>query len=484
MLDLRKILITVFILLTGIIQKAYALDIVYPKTSNVSIFAPSTFIVGNTNKKAKLTLNGNPVKIYPDGSFVVVVPLKSYKNTFILRSKSPDKYERKVIIITKAKPQHKVSASTYIPFSTNEKKYATVTGDNTPVRIAPNNNATRLTHLSTGTGIYLEGKKGDFYKVNLGDDYNSWIKQDFVKPLLNVNERTLANIDKANVYEDNDFKYLSMELTMPVAYQTVENGNDISFTLFGIDKNEMFLKGMQVQKIFPEVILDSCTGGNMTLRFPQDKVWGYDCKYSDNKLVFRIRKKPTLVADYPLKGITIAIDAGHGGKELGAIGPTRVAEKDINYKIAKKLEYELKRAGANVVQIREGDVYMSLSDRQKAVQESNALIALSIHANSLPDGQNPYIKHGTGVYYYNNSSKELANMIKKSMIVNMQTKDDGIHQASFAMNRSSAPLSLLIETAYMINPVEYSQLQKNSFQDTIAKSIRSGLELYLMNNAR
>lgn len=485
MLDFRKIFIILFILLTGFVEKAFALDIVYPKTSSVNIFAPSIFIVGNTNSKAKLTVNRNPVKVYPDGSFVVVVPLNRYKNTFVLNSKTTNKTERKVITVIKSQPQTKTATSSYIPFATNEKKYAKVEVNNTPIRTGANDNATRLTHLSTGTGIYLDGKKGNFYKVNLGDDYNCWVKQDFVTPLLNVNERAIAKIEKAQVQEDADFKYLAMNLTMPVAYQIKESENDVSLTLFGIEKNEMFLNGMQAQNIFPTVILDTQTGGNMTLRFAsKDKIWGYDCKYKDNELILRIRKKPALIPGYPLKGITIALDAGHGGKELGAVGPTRVAEKYINYKIAKKLEYELKRAGANVVQIREGDVYMSLSDRQNAVQNSNALIALSIHANSLPDGQNPYIKHGTSVYYYNDSSKELADTLRKSMITGMNTKDDGIHQASFAMNRSTAPLSVLVETAYMINPVEYAQLQKNSFQETIAKSIRSGLEQYLINNAK
>ncbi len=485
MLDFRKILFVLFILLTGIINKAFALDVVYPKTSTVNIFAPSTFIVGNTDAKAKLTLNGKPVKVYPDGSFVVVVPLNNYKNSFILRSKSANKYERKVITVTKAKPQARTASTKYIPFQTNEKKYAKILADNIPIRTAPSDNATRLTHLSTGTGVYLDGKKGNFYKVIFGDEYNCWIKQNYVNLLINTNERTIASIDKANVYEDNDAKYLTMALSMPVAYQVKEAGNDISLTLFGINKNETFLKGMQAQKIFPTVILDSHTGDNMTLRFAsQDKIWGYECKYINNELVLKIRKKPTLIPDYPLKGITIALDAGHGGKELGAVGPTRVAEKDINYKIAKKLEYELKRAGANVVQVREGDVYMSLAERQTAAQNSNALIALSIHANSLPDGQNPYIKHGTSVYYYNESSKELADTIKKSMTTSMSTKDDGTNKASFAMNRSTAPLSVLIETAYMINPIEYAQLQKNSFQETVAKSIREGLEQYLINNAK
>ena len=121
----------------------------------------------------------------------------------------------------------------------------------------------------------------------------------------------------------------------------------------------------------------------------------------------KIRKPPEIIKENPVKNISIAIDAGHGGEDAGAIGPTGVKEKEINLDIAKKLEKLLKESNANVIMTRTEDCNTDLYARPKTAKENNALIMVSIHANALPDGGDPYEKHGTSVFYYNKESKEL-----------------------------------------------------------------------------
>ncbi len=109
----------------------------------------------------------------------------------------------------------------------------------------------------------------------------------------------------------------------------------------------------------------------------------------------------------------------------------------------------LKEEGAIVSYSRLDDSYVDLYKRVDMAKENNALISLSIHSNALPDGDDPYIRHGVGTYYYNQNTKNLAMMIKDNMAKDLMLRDDGLHTASFVLDRSPNPVSALIEVAYM-----------------------------------
>ena len=75
--------------------------------------------------------------------------------------------------------------------------------------------------------------------------------------------------------------------------------------------------------------------------------------------------------------------------------------------ISKYLKCELEKRGAVVVMTREEDNFVGLYERPDIANASNAIISVSIHSNSMVDG-NPFIKHGTSVFYYNAHAKNLA----------------------------------------------------------------------------
>ena len=209
------------------------------------------------------------------------------------------------------------------------------------------------------------------------------------------------------------------------------------------------------------------------------KLWGYDCYYDGKKLVLKIRKAPQIDKNAPLKGLVIGIDAGHGGNDSGAIGPTGVKEKDINLDLAAKLKAELEKAGAQVLMTREDDTNVPLYDRSNKAKEADALILVSLHANSLPDGADPYKKHGTSVFYYNNESKQLAKTIQERMIADLGTANDGFNRSSLVLTRPTMPLCVLLEVAYMLHPTEYMLMLDENFRKKTAASIRAGLEQYM-----
>ena len=451
-----------------ITNSAYALDIVYPEKKEIDINAKSTFIIGNVNPHSELTINSEKVKIWQDGIFVHVVPLEYGKNKIEITENNDEKTETEIFNITRNKQsENKTESIQYTEYSPKIKIYTSTIKDRATVRSAPSTQAKRITELQMGTILYIAGEKGDFYKLNEKGESEYWIHKSNVDELAPDTKKYIAEISGSEKTEDKLYKYTKIHISHPVMYTFTQNGNKLKLTFYGAN-----------------IINSEVENENTEFIFESNQFAGYDGKYEDGNFVLRMAKIPQRTnIKKALNGIRIFIDAGHGGDEKGSVGPTRIPEKDINLSIAKQLISMLKKEGAIVSYSRTEDKKVKLYDRvDKAINE-NAFISLSIHANALPDGKDPYKNHGTEVHYYNDNAKLLALIIKNNLASDLKLKDNGIHKSSFAMTRSTNPISVLVEIAYMINPDEYQKLKNPQFQKDAASSIKKSLEefIFLLN---
>lgn len=472
------------ILLASGCMRGEALEIVYPKQSTMKTAAESIFFLGNANKNAKLALNGNSVKVWENGSFVQVVALHNGKNRIVLEESCEGLNSKIEYDIERVNKESLVETEAVLEcFDDEAYNYATIVNDNTPLRALPNEGAKRLTHLNKGTIIPLKGKKGGYYLVSLSPSEEAWIKDSNVVSYMSIKEPVFAAISDIKVSDDKLFDYIKISMDMPMPYKIDEVDGGLNFKIYGVHKNCADNKLINSINNIKNVAITTSSEKVTTLFIElNSKLWGYDCYYEGNDLIIKIRKEPKVNTNKPLKDVTIAVDAGHGGKDCGAVGPTKAKESDVNLDIAKKLKKELEEAGANVVMTREDDSYVELYDRPLKAKENNALIMVSLHANALPNGCDPYKKHGTAVFYYNDESKELADIIKNTLMKDLGTKDDGTSKASFVLTRPSMPLSVLVEVAYMIHPVEYSMLIDETFRQKAAESIKKALEEYVLGS--
>ena len=476
---MRRLLI---IFLIFLFNSAFALDIVYPNKSKCSINAKSTFFIGNVAVGKNLTLNSKPVKIWYGNIFVEPVNLKDGENTFVLESNG----ESRTFTITKpASPKTSGShkGAEYKPFPDNAILYTKTKDTRTPVREKPSSSAKRICDLPKDTTLYSIGKKAGFHRLYTNDKRELWVAETALdkKHFSFLSKITMADIFYQRIYSDEYYDYIELNLSMPVLYMAEENGKNIKLTLFGLKWNKNLDQIVFKQNSFPNLSVRQ-EGSNLVFYINSDNAnWGYLASYKGDKFIFKKRKPPEKDKHFTLANVNIFIDAGHGGSQLGAVGPTRVCEKDIVLQIGFKLAAALKQKGANVFMSRTGDVDLGLYERVDMANENKAHIFVSIHANSLPDSQNPYDRHGTSVYYYHDSAKELAEIIGKNLVYDTGLRDDGVRVGNFAVVRSTMPISVLVETAYMIYPPEYIQLQNNSFQRLLARSIANSIETYVMS---
>lgn len=460
----RSILITFSALLLGFLQAEAKIDIVYPSKNEVTINSESAFFSGNTDRNARLTINSEPVELWEGTFFVHVVPLKYGENKIKIKSVLNGKEEEKTYTIKRNKPSSKQIQKKEIPYIQNTEGvlYTKTIRENATVRDGASISSNRIIDLQKGIVLYLDGKKGDFYKIQESGENEFWIHKDNIETPVTLSKRIKAKIKSQKYYSDKNYDYRKFYLSHPVIYTLKQQDNNIKLTLYGTDNKDKD----NFEYIF---------------NFDSD-IAGFDCYYEDNNLIFRKAKLPE-VADNtnPLKGINIFIDAGHGGSEKGTISPERVNEKDINLDIALKLIKLLEEEGANVFYSRIDDTQINLYDRVKLAKDNNAFISLSIHNNSLPYGKNPYIQHGCETHYYNENAKKLAEIITNNLANDLNIKNNGIRKSSFALNRSTNPVSVLIEVAYMIYPEEYILLKNEVFRRNVAKSIKKSLNEYILS---
>ena len=123
---------------------------------------------------------------------------------------------------------------------------------------------------------------------------------------------------------------------------------------------------------------------------------------------------------------------------------------------------------------------MSLDERVDFAQKNSADMFISIHLNSIGDIPiNVHKNKGTSVYYYNENSKELAKRLQNSITKELGTRKDGVKQASFAVIRPTDYIGVLVEVAYMTNPVDSVLYTKDTFPKEAAESIANGVIDYI-----
>lgn len=176
----------------------------------------------------------------------------------------------------------------------------------------------------------------------------------------------------------------------------------------------------------------------------------------------------------------IFIDAGHGGRDPGAVG-NGLKEAEQALDIANKLARELQSRGHEVKFSRTDNRFIPLGNRYGMANSSGADIFVSIHLNSSGD---PNAK-GVEVLYKEDKRKSgvLAKSVQDRMVASTGAKNRGIKLRNdlAVLNGSKMP-AILVEGGFVSSPAESSLIKTSAYKDKIARSIADGIDSYLGNN--
>ena len=233
--------------------------------------------------------------------------------------------------------------------------------------------------------------------------------------------------------------------------------------------------------------------------------------------------EPTASKPKPIE--TICIDAGHGGEDLGAVGKSKLPEKNITLQISQKLKKLIEsKTGLRVIMTRDKDSEVSLNSRASIANNQQAQMFISIHVNSSfrksaygsetyfvslqatdqealelarKENQNPedpgetikndelkMILWNMAQTEYIRESSSLAEYIQFELNELLGTRNRGVKQAPFRVLMRTAMPAILIETSFISNSAEEKKLQTEEFRDKIAFAIFNGISkfIYYYNN--
>jgi N-acetylmuramoyl-L-alanine amidase len=201
------------------------------------------------------------------------------------------------------------------------------------------------------------------------------------------------------------------------------------------------------------------------------------------------------VTGTPISGANVVLDPGHGGNETGAVGPSGLLEKDVNFGVTQEVKQSLEQQGASVVLTRTGDYNTTIKTRAEIAVALQPQVFLSIHHNAEPDG--PSEVPGNETYYQIASadSKRLAGLIWEEInaaftpyrIAWTADTDYGAKYRPSAsggdyygiLRNAEGVTTVLSEAAFITNPPEEHLLADPVFQQVEAGAISRAIVRYI-----
>ncbi|UOS11016.1 N-acetylmuramoyl-L-alanine amidase family protein [Helicobacter pylori] len=258
---------------------------------------------------------------------------------------------------------------------------------------------------------------------------------------------------------------------------------------------------------------------------PKKEIPKKEAENESKNQVFIAEKNDTSIKTKRKKHKKIVLDAGHGGKDCGAMSANLVCEKDIVLEVVKFLHKELKKRGYSVLLTRDKDIYIDLVARTELANKKSADLFISVHANSIPK-RSTSNAHGIETYFLSTARSERARKVaeqenkdnvnlmdyfSKSLLLNsLNTQrlivsnklaidvqygmlqsirknypdvvDGGVREGPFWVLAGALMPSILIEIGYNSHAIESKRIQSKPYQKILAKGIADGIDSFFSKN--
>ena len=366
-----------------------------------------------------------------------------------------------------------------------------VTKDNTELKLRQNSYYyDDFSVQSAGMTDQALWQGGGMYLLRVG----GYVYEDAVEEVEDERFVPLGKLGEITVFSENGTTFVRAETDRAVPHNGTVRDGVFELTLYNIDvssvpetvtvaDNPMI---REVRITYPNKV--NCVRFLCTLK-DADNFYGFDFTYGDGFAAAILREPLRLSQDAgkPLSGICIALDAGHGGTDTGALGPLAVGgaihEKDLNLMVTLAAGKRLEELGATVLLTRSEDSTVPIYDRVDRLCEIMPDLAISIHQNSLGYSSDITRVRGTVGLWWADGGELLAECVSHCVARSLARREMTATRQKLALCRNPKFPSALIEVGFMTSVEEYEYMLNGGVQDA-ADGIAQGVLLYFSEISR
>lgn len=337
--------------------------------------------------------------------------------------------------------------------------------------------AAKRSYLDTGIQMQVDGQFGNFYRVKLAPDQHAYVPVENLELLPDGTSVPHAVLGNWKVWGDSLFDYVQIQVGKPLPYDVhlYDHPGQIVIRLYGAVSNtnwiSQFLSAEEIKDVQIHTLSDGVVEVRISLQHAQP--WGCTLQYAGSVLLVRVKRQPKILN---LTHLRIAIDAGHGGNNTGATGPTGTREKNLTLMLAEELQKALHRLGVHTIMTRTNDTSLTMLERENYLRQADPDLLLSIHLNS---SSNPVDISGTSTYYHEPGFRPLSLAIYKRLVATGLQEFGNVGNFNFALNGMTDFPNALIEVAFISNPADEARILDPAFREKIIHAMVSGLKDFL-----
>ncbi|TGD81843.1 N-acetylmuramoyl-L-alanine amidase [Hymenobacter wooponensis] len=334
----------------------------------------------------------------------------------------------------------------------------------------------KLGYLDSLVMLHLTGRVGNQYRVQLSETNTAWVPQEVVRLLPPGGFVPASLTGSWSVQGGSLYDYVRVPLMarLPYRSQLLTEPGRLVVDIYGATSNTNWitqrdglreLGDVTYEQVAPDVF-------RLILHLRHRQSWGYHIGYRGSTLEIQVKRPPQKLR---LRGLTVAVDAGHGGTNEGATGASGAREKDLTLAIAQQLRQQLVQAGARVLMTRETDATVDNGDRVLLLRNRRPDLLVSIHVNSSGSAT----VRGTSTYYRYVAFRPLSVALYEQMRETGLPGFGNVGSFNFGLNGPTEYPNALVETAFVSNPEDEKLLTSPAFQQRMAKAMRVGIERFL-----
>ncbi len=448
-----KIIFLIGYFLFTVSASAVSLKVVRPEPSEALTIADGfTFVIGTVEPAdSKVVCNGTSCDVDQDGAFIGFVPIRRMENGVEQNGKWCDaQFE---FVTRHGKEETKTIIFSFTPRSPSAAVVAQAVFDPPKtIRITKDQwiglegeHLGKLIYIPEGS--FLTAKFGSVgsYRCEVGDHFE-----------ISISSQEAEVVDAVS------------SIPLPRSFLLVPKENTEVEIINLTDPSMLRLSSYSLNKWGCEF---SATSKDASLKHKQ--IPEGIATHSENSVNAILNTKSAL------KDLRICLDPGHH-PDRGAVGPRGFEERESNLLVAREVAKLLEINGAKVSFTRQEEA-LPLKERHARIRELKPDLVISIHNNSVGDGQDPRLQHGTQTFYLHPWSRPLAESVHRAIIGRLGTKDLGCVRRNLYITRFHECPTILIEPEYIILPNQEKKFMNPEYRQQLAEAITEGIRNFVNN---